>query len=58
MDWRKFELKKTSRDDNLDKKSKYKKSNQTYLYHDYKGNYSHHIEKALKIRGFLKKIDV
>jgi len=48
MDWRKFELKikKISLDDNLDKKSKYKKSNQMYLYHDYKGNYSHHTEKS------------
>lgn len=29
-----------------------------YLYHVYKGNYPHHIEKALEIRGVWKKIDV
>jgi hypothetical protein len=29
-----------------------------YFYHVYKGNYPHHIEKALEIRGVWKKIDV
>lgn len=60
MDWRnaELEIKKVNRDDQLDKKQKYKKSNKMYLYHVYKGNYPHHIEKALEIRGVWKKIDV
>lgn len=60
IDWRnsELEIKKVTRDDQIDKKQKQKKSNKIYYYHVYKGNYPHHIEKALEIRGVWKKIDV